>query len=220
MPGLECDICILGEPGTGKSSLVLRYVHGAFFSDVDSSVEDLYRKQVAKNGISRIVSILDSNTQADAYNSSRKQQIRHAAVLVFAYSIADRESFTRVADSYEQYLGVMQTLPPVALVGLKSDLESERQVGYGEGQQLAASMNAAIFEECSSKRDIKVDATFAPLVDLVIEKGLRNQQSAIDPVLERPAPKASSLALQNETVRHTQTQPADPDIASRCCVIC
>lgn len=171
----ECDVCVLGGPGIGKSSLILHYTKGIFFEDIESSVEDLYQKQATSQGVSKMISILDTNAYVDAYSTSRKEQIKNAATLVFAYSIDDRDSFLKVSDDFERILGVMKTLPPCALIGLKSDLSSDRQVACEEGQRLSEQMKAVSFRECSSKLAINVNEALDPIVEAALKNSLKSE---------------------------------------------
>lgn len=171
----ECDVCVLGGPGIGKSSLILHYTKGIFLENIESSVEDLYQKQATSQGVSKIISILDTNANVDAYSTSRKEQIKNAATLVFAYSIDDRDSFLKVSDDFERNLGVMKTLPPCALIGLKSDLSADRQVAYEEGQRLSEHMKAVSFQECSSKLSINVNEALDPIVEVALQNSLKSE---------------------------------------------
>lgn len=171
----ECDVCVLGGPGIGKSSLILHYTKGMFFEHIESSVEDLYQKQATSQGVSKIISLLDANAYVDAYSTSRKEQIKNAATLVFVYSIADRDSFLKISDDFELTLGVMKTLPPCALIGLKSDLSSDRQVAYEEGRRLSEQMKAVSFQECSSKLSINVNEALDPIVEVALMNSLKSE---------------------------------------------
>lgn len=225
-PNSECDVCVLGEQGVGKTSFILHYIHSIFFEEVESSLEDIYQKQVSFNGISRIISILDTNSYVDAYSTSRKEQIRQASSLVFTYSVTDRDSFLKVLDNFERTLGVMKTLPPCALIGLKSDLTAERQVAYEEGEQLSQKMNALTFCESSAKLAVNVQEPLDQLVEMVLQN--EKFQTSLKNTTETDLLKVSDSnstaqtppkKLNRQMQQQPEPEPKKPKETTKCCAI-
>ena len=80
------------------------------------------------------------------------------------YAITSRSSFDEIVTFKEQILRVKdKDKVPMVLVGNKCDLESERQVTTGEGQDLAKSFGCPFFES-SAKTRINVEESFFSLV--------------------------------------------------------
>jgi GTPase KRas protein len=83
-------------------------------------------------------------------------------ILVFA--ITSRSSFDEIQTFREQILRVKdRDKVPMVLLGNKCDLESERQVTTGEGQDLAKSYGCPFFES-SAKTRVNVEESFFELV--------------------------------------------------------
>lgn len=68
----------------------------------------------------------------------RDQYMRTGQGFIMVYAITSRSSFDEIASFREQILRVKdKDKVPIVLVGNKCDLETERQVTTGEGQDLA-----------------------------------------------------------------------------------
>ncbi|ODV78558.1 P-loop containing nucleoside triphosphate hydrolase protein [Suhomyces tanzawaensis NRRL Y-17324] len=176
--GNEFDICVLGNASTGKSSLILHFLHNAFIEQ-ESSLEDLYIKDIRNGHIYNQVSVLDTSSSIDSYSSSRKQQILNTASIIYVYSIDDYESFVGIVELHERIQTLRPSLPPIIVVGTKADLE-QRQVSSDEAQQWAESIGALNFSECSSKRGVGIDEAFDPLIQyLLVSKREKVRQQSI-----------------------------------------
>ena len=83
---------------------------------------------------------------------------------LMVYSITSRSSFDEITSFREQILRVKDAdKSPMVLVANKSDLENERQVTTGEGQDLAKSFSIP-FMETSAKTRVNVEESFFELV--------------------------------------------------------
>jgi len=87
---------------------------------------------------------------------------RAAHGIAIMYSIADRDSFDDVTQWVAEVGRHAREGIDIMLVGCKCDLDSERQVLYEEGEQLAESLGFP-FVETSSKMSINVEAMFTAL---------------------------------------------------------
>lgn len=161
------DVCVMGQPQCGKSSLVCAYVYGKYIEDIDS-VEELYTKKLKTSQFDELT-ILDTSSESDIYTSSRKKQIANTGSFVFAYSIGDRQTFERLDDLIDNVIAVRGELPPFVIVGLKSDLEQSRQVAFDEGQALAERWGARYFTEASALVGQNVLVVFDKLVEVILE---------------------------------------------------
>lgn len=90
---------------------------------------------------------------------------------LLVYAITSRGSFSEIVSFKEQILRVKdKDRVPMILVGNKSDLEPERQVTTGEGQDLARTFNAP-FMESSAKTRVNVEEAFFELVREIRKSG-------------------------------------------------
>eukprot|EP00027_Filamoeba_sp_ATCC50430_P011101 CAMPEP_0168551346 /NCGR_PEP_ID=MMETSP0413-20121227/6123_1 /TAXON_ID=136452 /ORGANISM="Filamoeba nolandi, Strain NC-AS-23-1" /LENGTH=153 /DNA_ID=CAMNT_0008581865 /DNA_START=131 /DNA_END=592 /DNA_ORIENTATION=+ len=147
----EYKLVIVGGGGVGKSALTIQLIQNHFIDEYDPTIEDSYRKQVTIDDETCLLDILDTAGQEE-YSAMRDQYMRTGQGFILVYAITSRSSFDEIVSFKEQILRVKdKDKVPMVLVGNKSDLESERQVTTGEGQELAKSFFCPFFE--SSAKD-------------------------------------------------------------------
>ena len=100
----------------------------------------------------------------EEYSAMRDQYMRTGQGFILVFAITSRSSFDEIVSFKEQILRVKdKDRVPMVLVGNKCDLESERQVTTGEGQDLAKSFGCPFFES-SAKSRVNVEESFYELV--------------------------------------------------------
>lgn len=202
----QYDICVLGTESSGKTGLVINYVHDEYIPLYDTS-EELYTKIIRKGGTYTEISILDCEHRDDTYSRSRRNQLLNCAGFILAYSITNSESFNELEDTIDRIREVRQIVPPIVVVGLDSDLEQERQVSYKEGESFANEIGAIKFVEASAKWNSEIDEVFEPLVSRLGRKGRRMLAYIVPP--SRSPLKSPTLSLQEVDTEDTAA-PAIP----------
>ncbi|KYQ93088.1 Ras GTPase [Tieghemostelium lacteum] len=159
----EYKLVIVGGGGVGKSALTIQLIQNHFIDEYDPTIEDSYRKQVTIDEETCLLDILDTAGQEE-YSAMRDQYMRTGQGFLCVYSITSRSSFDEIESFREQILRVKdKDRVPMIVVGNKCDLESERQVTTGEGQDLAKSFGCP-FLETSAKIRVNVEEAFYSLV--------------------------------------------------------
>jgi len=159
----EYKLVIVGGGGVGKSALTIQLIQNHFIDEYDPTIEDSYRKQVTIDEETCLLDILDTAGQEE-YSAMRDQYMRTGQGFILVYAITSRSSFDEIASFREQILRVKdKDKVPMILVGNKCDLETERQVTTGEGQDLAKSFGCPFFES-SAKTRVNVEECFYELV--------------------------------------------------------
>jgi len=159
----EYKLVIVGGGGVGKSALTIQLIQNHFIDEYDPTIEDSYRKQVTIDEETCLLDILDTAGQEE-YSAMRDQYMRTGQGFIMVYAITSRSSFDEIASFREQILRVKdKDKVPIILVGNKCDLETERQVTTGEGQDLAKSFACPFFES-SAKTRVNVEECFYELV--------------------------------------------------------
>ncbi|KAF2074449.1 hypothetical protein CYY_004231 [Polysphondylium violaceum] len=156
-------ICILGDGGCGKTSLIVQYTSNHFVEYYDPTIEDSYRKQLVVDEQACLLDILDTAGQEEL-SCMMSQWIRSCSGFVVVYSITSRSSFDQVNIFRDQISRVLDRENiPMILVGNKCDQEELRQVTTQEGQDLANCLGM-LHIETSAKTRLNIEDVFYNLV--------------------------------------------------------
>eukprot|EP01120_Amphizonella_sp_Union-15-10_P002553 TRINITY_DN1282_c0_g1_i1.p1 TRINITY_DN1282_c0_g1~~TRINITY_DN1282_c0_g1_i1.p1 ORF type:complete len:217 (-),score=60.67 TRINITY_DN1282_c0_g1_i1:121-699(-) len=164
----EYKLVIVGGGGVGKSALTIQLIQNHFVDEYDPTIEDSYRKQVTIDDQTCLLDILDTAGQEE-YSAMRDQYMRTGQGFILTYAITSRPSFDELKQFKSQIHRVKDSdKVPIVMAGNKADLEEERQVTTGEGQELGKSWGCPFFET-SAKTRINVEESFFQLVREIIK---------------------------------------------------
>ncbi|KAH8834837.1 P-loop containing nucleoside triphosphate hydrolase protein [Flagelloscypha sp. PMI_526] len=120
--------CFLGQPGLGKTTLVLRLLLGKYFPACDPTLEDTFAVNVPYGNRTVVAFEVDDWCAANEWETSDasvRRSFRHQEPrpVVLCFSLVDIASFKAVVD--EWYPAIMKWEPRVKilLVGTKSDAQ-------------------------------------------------------------------------------------------------
>ena len=152
-------ICLLGEAGVGKTSLLTRFCDNSFKERYNNTIGVDFRVITLKykNIISKI-HIWDTAGQ-ERFRSLALNYINNSQGFIFVYDITNRESFNNVENWVNLALEKNNKNICNFLVGNKTDKEAERKVSVKEGEILAKEKNF-FFLETSAKTDDNVQKLF------------------------------------------------------------
>ncbi|KAG1348071.1 ras-related protein Rab5A [Cocos nucifera] len=181
----NAKLVLLGDAGTGKSSLVLRFVKGQFLEFQESTIgAAFFSKTLAVNDETVKFEIWDTAGQ-ERYHSLAPMYYRGAAAAVIVYDITNSATFIRAKKWVQELQAQGNPSTIMALAGNKADLLEARQVSAEEAQTYAQE-NELFFMETSAKTAINVNDIFYE-----IAKRLLQSQSVQDPqvsiLMDRPA---------------------------------
>jgi len=152
-------IVIVGNAGTGKTSILNRYVFGKFHAGQPSTI-----------GVEFTHKDMDDETKLvfwdtagqERFQSLMSSYYRGAHAIMFVYDVTDRNSFFNLEQWWREYLAYGDANNCAAmLVGNKTDLT--RVVDKKEATAWAVRKGIS-YSELSSKDDRNVTATFDTLV--------------------------------------------------------
>ncbi|XP_042491819.1 ras-related protein RHN1-like isoform X3 [Macadamia integrifolia] len=153
---------LLGDMGTGKTSLVLRFVKGQFFDFQllqESTIGAAFFTQVLSlNEATLKFDIWDTAGQ-ERYHSLAPMYYRGAAAAVVVYDITSTDSFVKAKKWVQELQRQGNSNLVMVLVANKADLVSKRQVENEEGEQYAQE-NGMFFIETSAKTAQNVNELF------------------------------------------------------------
>ena len=138
-------IVFIGNPSTGKTSLLNRICNDKFLPDYDSTIGvDFFTKTIYYNENIFKIQLWDSAGQ-EKYRALIPSYLRGASIIFLVYDLSWRESFEAIRNwlgFVNQYTSKDQV--KLVLVGNKCDLE--RKVQSEEGKKLAEKEGMLFFE--------------------------------------------------------------------------
>ncbi|KAG0467077.1 hypothetical protein HPP92_018657 [Vanilla planifolia] len=167
---------LLGDVGTGKSSIVLRFVKGQFVEFQESTIgAAFFTRTLSMNDQTVKFEIWDTAGQ-ERYHSLAPMYYRGAAAAIIAYDITNPATFTR-AKKWVQELQAQGTAGIVmALAGNKADLLEARKVTAEEALAYAQENNL-FFMETSAKAAINVNEIFHEIAKRLLQSQAPQQNT-------------------------------------------
>lgn len=92
---IQAKLVLLGDMGTGKTSLVLRFVKGQFFEFQESTIGAAFFTQVLSLNEATIKFDIWDTAGQERYHSLAPMYYRGAAAAVVVYDITSMDSFVR-----------------------------------------------------------------------------------------------------------------------------
>uniref|UniRef100_A0A453JHM1 Uncharacterized protein n=1 Tax=Aegilops tauschii subsp. strangulata TaxID=200361 RepID=A0A453JHM1_AEGTS len=118
----NAKLVLLGDVGTGKSSLVLRFVKGQFVEFQESTIGAAFFSQtLAVNDETVKFEIWDTAGQ-ERYHSLAPMYYRGAAAAIVVYDITNAASFTRAKKWVQELQAQGNPNTVMALAGNKADM--------------------------------------------------------------------------------------------------
>eukprot|EP00252_Welwitschia_mirabilis_P002285 TRINITY_DN1219_c0_g1_i2.p1 TRINITY_DN1219_c0_g1~~TRINITY_DN1219_c0_g1_i2.p1 ORF type:complete len:201 (+),score=46.40 TRINITY_DN1219_c0_g1_i2:228-830(+) len=156
---VQAKLVLLGDMGTGKSSLVLRFIKGQFNDYQESTIGAAFFSQtLAVNETTVKLEIWDTAGQ-ERYHSLAPMYYRGAAAAIIVYDVTTPDSFTRAKKWVEELQRQANPNMVVALAGNKSDLIEKIKVSSEEAKAYAQE-NGLFFMETSAKTAQNVNELF------------------------------------------------------------
>ncbi|EFX72579.1 hypothetical protein DAPPUDRAFT_254334 [Daphnia pulex] len=143
----EVNLALIGELGSGKSALTVKYITRRFINEYDPELEDTYSKPEHVDNQDILVRIMDTCDKEGK----------------------DPERYLKWADGYLVIYSITQDAPLI-LIGNKVDLERYRTVSKPEGSSLAHFYNAAFFETSAAEEFSSVERVFHEAIREVIRE--------------------------------------------------
>lgn len=160
-------VVVFGAGGVGKTSLVLRFIHGTFRDAYIPTIEDTYRKVISSNNSICTMHITDT-TGTQQFPAMQRLSISRGHAFILVFSVTSKQSLEELKNILEIVNDVKGDLAgiPVMLVGNKSDEEtSKRQVAKKMGEALQQ-MWKCKYIETSAKDNNNVTELFEELLKL------------------------------------------------------
>ncbi|KAG9450208.1 hypothetical protein H6P81_010173 [Aristolochia fimbriata] len=156
---IQAKLVLLGDMGTGKTSIVLRFVKGQFFNYQESTIGAAFFSQVISLNEATVKFDIWDTAGQERYHSLAPMYYRGAAAAIVAYDITSMDSFGRAKKWVQELQRQGNPNLVMVLVGNKADLEAKRKVDTKEGESYAQE-NGLYFLETSAKTAQNVNELF------------------------------------------------------------
>ena len=155
-------VVLIGESGTGKTSIIRRFAYRLFDEDCTSSISSQYT--------SKIIEIKDINTSLkfDIWDTAGQEKFRSmtkifykdAKIILFVYDITYKKSFDELKNYWiSQVQEHCNSDVLLGIVANKNDLYINQQVTKEEGLELAEKIGA-IYQITSAKSGFGINNLF------------------------------------------------------------
>jgi len=173
MRDLKYKICIFGDGGVGKTTLVNRYLTGLFKDKTEITIgADFFVKLIEINGIKVKLQIWDFAGE-ERFRFILPSYIIGSSGCIFMFDITRFTSFQNV----DEWMNVFnkglqrQTLDiPIIMVGGKLDRNEERVVTSEVAQEMVVAQSFSDYIECSSKTGQNIESIFLKITQIIMEK--------------------------------------------------
>jgi small GTP-binding protein len=164
-------VCIFGDGGVGKTTLIGRYLTGVFSSNSEITIGvDFHIKRIEIQEKRVTLQIWDFAGE-DRFRFLLPSYVLGASGGIFMYDITRYSSLKNFQDwlaIFKQgYKGPIDQIP-IIMVGSKLDLDYKRAVSRDEANQLAEENDLLGYIECSSKDGQNVEDVFMEIGRLMM----------------------------------------------------
>ena len=150
-------VIVVGEQGIGMTSFVRRYAEGLFPQFISKMYGLDYRlKETEVKGVTFKIQVWDKMCNQE-YRYVDEGYTSTTDVVCLLYDITNKKSYLEI----EFWLNQVSNIPRKLLIGLKCDLEDERQVTRAEAETFANTRDLE-FYEVSAKEGTNMDKIMIP----------------------------------------------------------
>lgn len=173
MKSKKFKICIFGDGGVGKTSLVNRYLTGVFQEHYRITIgADFFVKRINVNGATVTLQIWDFAGE-DRFKFILPSYITGSSGCIFMFDITRYSSIKNLNDWMDIFNKGSKNYDkevPIIMVGGKLDLDHKRSVMNEQAIEYAEKNNFSHYVECSSKTGENVDDIFVSITKIMLEK--------------------------------------------------
>tara|TARA_Y100001935_G_C17098150_1_gene404612 strand:- start:60 stop:719 length:660 start_codon:yes stop_codon:yes gene_type:complete len=168
-------LILLGDPGTGKTSLLHRFIDSAFLEKHETTIGvDFQAKTVFSSSGNLLRLHLWDTAGQEHFRSIVSAYYRCIAAALIVYDVTNRESFENLDHWLTELREKNSSLKelPIIILGNKTD-EEDRKVSFEEAYNYAKKHNVR-YSDISVKKNIGVDEAILRIVDDVDDVFIKN----------------------------------------------
>ncbi|KAJ3126517.1 hypothetical protein HK098_007417 [Nowakowskiella sp. JEL0407] len=166
IPVATLKLLLIGDSGTGKSSILLRFIDDTWLhpDDVSATIGVDFKVKIMDVDNSKYKLTIWDTAGQERFRTLTSSYYRGAQGVILVYDVSNRESF----DHLQQWITELETYASskdvvMIIVGNKTDKETQRTVSRKEGEAYAKRMGT-LFIETSAKTKVGVKDAFEEVV--------------------------------------------------------
>lgn len=165
-------VCVFGDGGVGKSTLIRRFSTGVFEENIKMTIgADFSVKSIDLDGRKITLRIWDFAGE-DRFRVLLPAFAKGADGGIFMYDTTRYSSLGQIRDwlsIFEYFISENKAKIPIIMVGGKIDLEEKRSVPSEEAEELSRTFELKGYFECSSKTGDRIEDIFKYIAKKIIE---------------------------------------------------
>ncbi len=166
---------VIGDSGTGKSSLMMRFTDDVFNTGYISTIGvDFKIKTMDFRDKTIKFQIWDTAGQ-DRFRTITASYYRGSNAVLLCYDITDKNTFRNIHKWLEEVKKFTVGNPLLILCGTKVDLEEKRIVSYEEAEEYAKANNMHFFESSA-----KINSNIKEIFELIAKNKITMLCTMID----------------------------------------
>lgn len=174
---LAFKMCVFGDLGVGKSTLINRYITAKFDHDLKSTLGAAILMKFIETETMRITLQIWDFGGEDRYNFLLPSYAQGSSASIFMCDISNRDSITNINKwllKFNEGLNNRDPKFPLIVVGGKLDLEEQRSWNKKDIEAILTVRKEFDYLECSSKTGENVDLLFQIIVDkMMVYTGIK-----------------------------------------------
>ncbi len=171
---LAFKMCVFGDSGVGKSTLINRYITAKFDRDLKSTIgADILMKFIETDSARIKLQIWDFAGES-RFNSLLPSYAQGSSAAIFMCDITNRDSITNIDKwllTFNEGLNNQDPKFPLIVVGGKLDLEDHRSFNWEDIVAICTVRKNFDYIECSSKTGENVDLLFQSIIEKLLVYG-------------------------------------------------
>jgi len=171
---LAFKMCIFGDSGVGKSTLINRYITAKFDHDLKSTLGAAILMKFIETETMRITLQIWDFGGEERFSSLLPSYAKGSSAAIFMCDISNRDSITNIDNwllTFDDGLNNRNPKFPLIVVGGKLDLEEKRSLSKKDIETILTVRKEFDYIECSSKTGENVDLLFQTIVDKMLIYG-------------------------------------------------
>ena len=172
-------LLLIGDSGTGKSSLIMRFADDSFNASFISTIGVDFKIKTVDVGGSKIKMQIWDTAGQERFRTIVSSYYRGAHGIIVVYDVTDRQSFSKIQHWLKEIENYGTESVCKLLVGNKCDLNDKRVVDFASAKAFADELGIPIME-ASARSKINVEEIFFTMSRQILEK-IRLESSGPSP---------------------------------------